>query len=151
MCRRRFSWSALWRGMLIPGSRWSGLWRRNWAGTSGGRGQALLLIITARWITWSFRFVSCITVCWLNSVKELRLRYTFFFVSFLAFGAVLAPTARGGEPVFNMQAAPDSDVMPPYRLPPSFYTFDPDEYCAEHHDSLCLYFSNCLILKERWH
>ncbi len=50
--------------------------------------------------------MSYITVCWLNSVKELRLRYTSFFVSFLAFGAVLAPTARGGEPVFNMQAAP---------------------------------------------
>src|SRR5690554_8204681 len=111
MCRRRCSWSALWRGTPIPRNRWSGLWRRSWAGTSGGRGQALLLIITARWITWSFRFVSCITVCWLNSVKELRLRYTSFFVSFLAFGAALAPTARGGEPVFNMQAAPVSEVL----------------------------------------
>src|SRR5690554_3088620 len=151
MCRRRCSWSALWRGTPIPGSRWSGLGRRSWAGTSGGRGQALLLIITARWITWSFRFVSCITVCWLNSVKVLRLRYTSFFVSFLAFGAVLAPTARGGEPVFNMQAAPVSEVLSPYRLPASFYTFDPDEYWAEPEDSWWLDFSNWVIRQERRH
>ena len=89
--------------------------------------------------------MSCITVCWLNSVKELRLRYTSFFVSFLAFGAVLAPTARGGEPVFNMQAAPVSEVLSPYRLPASFYTFDPDEYWAEPEDSWWLDFSNWVI------
>lgn len=95
--------------------------------------------------------MSCITVCWLNSVKELRLRYTSFFVSFLAFGAVLAPTARGGEPVFNMQAAPVSEVLSPYRLPASFYTFDPDEYWAEPEDSWWLDFSNWVIRQERRH
>ncbi len=44
-----------------------------------------------------------------------------------------------------------AEVLSPYRLPVSFYTFEPDDYWAEPVDSWWMSFSNWVIRQERLH
>nr|WP_284709319.1 hypothetical protein [Marinobacter sediminum] len=57
--------------------------------------------------------------------------------------------AQGAEPVFEVQERSVADVLAPGQLPPSFYTFEPDDYWAEPRDSYWMNFSNWVLRQER--
>src|SRR5690554_7827637 len=84
---------------------------------------------------WSARFVNFIIGSCLNSVKRLALRYLTGFAFFLPLLLATLPSAHSAEPVVTVRSNTVPEVLSPYRLPISFYTFEPEEYWAEPVDS----------------
>lgn len=87
----------------------------------------------------------------LNSVKGLALRYLTGFAFFLPLLLATLPSAHSAEPVVTVRSNTVPEVLSPYRLPISFYTFEPEEYWAEPVDSWWMNFSNWVIRQERRH
>jgi len=67
----------------------------------------------------------------------------------LAFFLAFPDAAPALAPVFDVREYPVSELLSPEQLPPSFYTFEPDEYRAQPRDSYWLNFSNWILLQER--
>jgi len=61
----------------------------------------------------------------------------------------ISVNSYGIEPVFKVREHSIPDTLAPAKLPPSFYTFEPDEYWAEPNDSYWLGFSNFILRQER--
>ncbi|MEP1217142.1 MAG: hypothetical protein ABJM11_03790 [Marinobacter sp.] len=60
-------------------------------------------------------------------------------------------TSTAQDRLFTTPDPAAQDVLTPENLPPSFFTFSPDEYWAEPRDSYWLRFSNWVLTQERGH
>lgn len=60
-------------------------------------------------------------------------------------------TSTAQDRLFTIPDPAAQDVLTPENLPPSFFTFSPDEYWAEPRDSYWLRFSNWVLTQERGH
>ena len=60
-------------------------------------------------------------------------------------------TSTAQDRLFSIPDPEAQDVLTPENLPPSFFTFSPDEYWAEPRDSYWLQFSNWVLTQERGH
>lgn len=67
----------------------------------------------------------------------------------LAAVAAIPATGQAAEAILELHDRPISELLAPEQLPPSFYTFEPDEYRAEPRDSWWLSASNWVLLQER--
>lgn len=95
--------------------------------------------------------MSCIIGSCLSSVKGLPLHHLTRCVFFLPLFLAASPFVLSAEPVVTVRASTVAEVLSPYRLPVSFYTFEPDEYWAEPVDSWWMNFTNWVIRQERRH
>ena len=65
--------------------------------------------------------------------------------------SVVPSTSTAQDRLFSIPDPEAQDVLTPENLPPSFFTFSPDEYWAEPRDSYWLQFSNWVLTQERGH
>jgi len=91
-------------------------------------------------VNYTIAFWRCLPERWL--CRRHTLLALIVFITFPA-------SVLSAEPVFEIRDRPVSELLSPEHLPPSFFTFTPDEYRAEPRDSYWINFSNWVLLQER--
>lgn len=91
--------------------------------------------------------MNCTIALW-RLLTEPRCHRLHTLLALAVFAACPAPILAA-EAILKFHERSIPEVLSPEQLPPSFYTFEPDEYRAEPRDSLWLRTSNWVLLQER--